>query len=161
MAISITRGKVVLATLACAVTATVASSPVPAAASPWHASVRVSGFQFGMPSAYGFFVTGGTAVVPAIGRATVTGSISTCNPDYLSAGESCSVATTYLDLTLTASNGDTIVLRGQNPAAGTLTWSVSSGTGRFATTSGSGTYTFTQLTSEQGTFTLDGTLQVR
>ena len=72
-----------------------------------------------------------------------------------------------LDLTLTAANGDRLVLRGDNQWSTTpppaLTWEVVSGTGRFSQLSGSGTYEIRRVFASDGqtasvTLTLDGEL---
>jgi hypothetical protein len=67
-----------------------------------------------------------------------------------------------LSLTLTAPNGDALVVSGstnwsQADPAPPLTWTVVSGTGRFATVNGSGTYQVS-LDGATGTVTLSGAL---
>jgi hypothetical protein len=108
----------------------------------------------------------GRGVVRGIGAVTFSGAWSSDSglfPPF--------PGTARLDLTLTAANGDAIVLAGVTTwsdanNAPPLTWAVVSGTGRFAQTSGSGTYTrpffgppFTGTTSAF-TMTLVGSLDI-
>jgi hypothetical protein len=68
-------------------------------------------------------------------------------------------------LVLVAPNGDELLLAGYNewvfplePPPQQLTWSITGGTGRFADSSGSGTYTVEQADFSTLTISLSGTL---
>jgi hypothetical protein len=104
-----------------------------------------------------------TGAYPRIGRASVDGSMSfgACNVF------GCTYSS-MLSLAFTTPSGDALNLNGTvvgSPtpvdAAGTGTWRIDSGTGRFASLSGSGTYSYT-VQLAQGTYlatiALTGTL---
>jgi hypothetical protein len=103
----------------------------------------------------GFGIHGQTTdAYPRIGRASVDGSLffGACNIfgcTYSSA----------LSLAFTTPSGDVLNLNGSvvgSPTpvdtAGTGTWSVEGGTGRFASFTGSGTYSYTVQTTQQATY---------
>jgi hypothetical protein len=110
----------------------------------------------------------GRGVVRGIGAVTFSGSYMSgsipTSPPY--GGEA------HLDLTLTAPNGDAIVIAGsivfplgEGRLGDPLPWSIASSTGRFAQASGSGTYTVRLTrplspTTSCVTITLVGSLDV-
>lgn len=109
----------------------------------------------------------GSGVVRGIGMVNFSSQYTTAVDPFLTFVEGLGFVPPYgeereLSLTLTAPNGDAVVLTGsaewsQADPPPPLTWSVASGTGRFAGASGAGTYRVS-LDGSNATVTLSGAL---
>jgi hypothetical protein len=109
----------------------------------------------------------GTGVVRGVGQVTFSSQYLSGVDPFLTFVPGVGYVPPYLEersltLTLTAPNGDALVVSGstdwsQADPAPPLTWTVVSGTGRFAATSGSGTYQVS-LDGANATVTLSGAL---
>lgn len=143
------------------------ASPSPATAgvttqpAPFNATITAASSVF-LGCCYTFVLLHSTeAVIPRVGRTTVSGQIDSCGSSIFSPCPDR--AGTTLSLVFTTPSGDTLTLGGYNPTA-PLTWSVVAGTGRFAGASGSGHYTYHTTVNADGwvtTIALSGTFRMR